>query len=257
MKTAIFIMSCDKTRDVLEHFIKGFNLYWKDNSLKIYLGSNDLPQPNDFKNSILLSVPNSNWKNETIDQLVLLQKLDPDLTHVLVILDDFILSNNVDNLRLNNILSSGQFDKIKYLRLKRLEEGIFKKIVQLFLIDKKYTVDKVFKIRKNHPYYSSLQIAIWDINYLKSCIINTDNIWNFELQNLNNEIHYSILSNIFSYKHIVEKGKWEPYAKKYCNKYIKYFNPNKRYFQSNDSLSIFKNWIVRIKFLFFWLFFIN
>ena len=244
-------MSCDKTRDVLEHFIKGFNLYCNDISLKIYLGTNDLPLPNEINNAVLLSVAKSNWKNETLEQINLLQKNDPNITHVLVMLDDFILNNHVDVLRLDNILLSGQFDNIKYLRLKRLEEGIFKKLLQYYLIDKEFTIEKIFKIRNSHPYYSSLQIAIWDINYLKSCISNTDDIWDFELQNLNNEIHYSVLRNIFSYKHIVEKGKWETYAQKYCNKHIKYFNPNKRNFQSNNFLIILKNLVVRIKFLFF------
>jgi hypothetical protein len=193
----------------------------------------------------------SNWKQETIDQLTLLQEIDPTLTHVLVILDDFIFNSKVDNKRLNRIISSDNFNNIKYLRLKRLEEGLIKKALQFINIDKNYKVDKIFKIRKNHPYYSSLQIALWDINYLKSCVLNIDNIWDFELQNSNNFVHYSVLNNIFNYKHIVEKGKWETYASTYCKKYLNYFNPSNREFHPVSLKSIIKNRFVKIKFILF------
>jgi hypothetical protein len=251
MKAGIFIMSCDNTRDILDHFIKGYNLYWINNTLKIYLGTNDAPLPKDFNNVNLLSVPKSNWKKETIDQLTLLQMTEPTLTHVIVILDDFIFNNHVENNKLTNILYSGKYDNIKYLRLKRLEDGLYEKALQFTKIEKWYSKEKIFKIRKSHPYYTSLQIALWDINYLKSCLVNIENIWDFELQKSNHVEHYSVLNNIFFYKHIVEKGKWEFYASNYCKKYLNYFNPGDRKFQSYKFSNKLINYIKKIKFLIF------
>ena len=251
MKTAVFIMSCDKTRDVLMHFIKGFNIYWNDNTFPVYLGSNNELTPENFNNATLISVPISNWKQETLEQLSLLQNHDPSITHLIVMLDDFILNRKVDNVRLSKMLHSGNLENIKYLRLKRLEEGIIKKISQLFIIQKEFLNERIFKIRKSHPYFTSLQIAIWDINYLKLCIEGCDNIWEFETQKNEKLEHYSVLHNHFYYRHIVEKGKWETYASFYCNNYINYFNPGDRKFQSFKILDNLINYIKKFKFLIF------
>ena len=257
MKTAVFIMSCDKTRDVLLHFVEAFNKFWDNNRLPVYLGTNNEPTPSNFNNSILLPVPKSNWKQETLEQLSLLQHIDPSLTHVIILLDDFILNQNVENDRLTNMLDSGQLRNIKYLRLKRLEEGIFKKIIQCIFVESDFLNEKIFKIRKSHPYFTSLQIAIWDINYLKSCITNCKNIWAFETQKNSQIEHYSVLHNIFHYQHIVEKGKWESYAPMYCKKHINFFNSGNREFRSLNLSHKLKNRIKKIKFLIFGYWFTN
>lgn len=244
-------MSCNKTRDVFSHFAKGFNIYWSNNTLPVYVGSNNELIPHSLNGTIFLSVPTSNWKQETLEQLSLLQSNDPSLSHVIVMLDDFILKKNVDNFRLLNMLHSGKLDNIKYLRLKRLEEGFIKRINQLFLIKKEFYKEKIFLIRKSHPYFSSLQIAIWDIGYLKSCILNCDNIWNFETNNTRKCEHYSVLNNLFFYRHIVEKGKWETYASSYCKKHINYFNPGNREFQSFKFQNKLINYLRKVKFLVF------
>ena len=257
MNTAIFIMSCDKTRDVLLHFIKGFNIYWGDNSLPIFLGTNDELLPDDFNNVTLLSVPKSSWKQETIEQISLLKKINPSITHVLVMLDDFILNSKVDNPILLNLINSCELESLKYVRLKRIEEGFIRTILYLFFTPHKNTLPKIFKIRKSHPYYSSLQIALWDINYLNSCVHKAENIWHFELQKTSEFDHFSVINNIFNYRHIVEKGKWEPYSYKYCLKYINYFNENNREFNPSKIENKIVNCIKRIKFLFFGYLFSN
>jgi hypothetical protein len=250
MKAGIFIVSCDKTRDVLLHFIKGFNIYWSDNVLPVFLGTNDHPLPADFEKATLLSVPKSNWKQETLDQICLLQKKDSSLTHVIVMLDDFILNRIVDNQRILNLINSNEINNIKYLRLKRLEEGIYRIILQFIFTPKQKISEKVFKIRKSHPYFSSLQIAIWDIAYFKSCVSKSENIWQFELQKSLDFDHFSVCNNVFHYRHIVEKGKWESYSSKYCKKYISFFNEGSREFHSNSYIFRIKKFLIRLKFYF-------
>jgi len=70
---------------------------------------------------------------------------------------------------------------------------------------------------------------------------------NFEKINLNID-HFSVYYNIFNYRHIVEKGKWEVYAKYFCLKNINYFNPSNREFQNNNFFYQFNLQIRYLKF---------
>jgi len=251
MSTAIFIISCDKTRDVLNHFVLSFNKYWKNQTLPIYLSTNDFREPDNFNNITLISAPKSNWKTETLSQLYSIKYNNPDITHLLVMLDDFILNDYVNNEYLFNLISFVETKKIQYLRLKRLEDCFFYKLTQEIKSVNIASGEKIFKIRKSHPYYSSLQIALWDIDHLISILNNIDNIWDFELQQKTNYIHYSVVENLFSYKHVVEKGKWETYAKKYCIKYISYFNQGNRVIQKSNLIKDLFFILKKIKFFLF------
>jgi len=251
MSTAIFIMSCDKTRDVLNHFVLSFNKYWVNQTLPIYLATNDLGELENFKNSSLISASKSNWKLETLSQLNSIKYNNPDISHLLVMLDDFILNDYVNNEMLFNLISFVETKKIHYLRLKRLEDSFFYKLAQGIKLYNLDSGEKIFKIRKSHPYYSSLQISLWDIDYLISILNNIENIWDFELQQKPNSVHYSVLKNLFSYRHVVEKGKWESYAKKYCIKYIGYFNQGNREIHKSNLVKEFVDVIKKIKFFLF------
>ena len=251
MNTAIFIMSCDNTRDILNHFIKGFNLYWKNNKLQIYLGCNQSEHRLNFSHTILLSTPKFNWKEETLNQLFQIKKHNNDIKHLLIILDDFIFNKHVNNSALLELIKYVENENIKYLRLKKLEDSFIYKLLQYFNTIKICKNIKIFKIRNSHPYYSSLQIAIWDIDYLISIINSIDNIWEFELQHKSPNSHYSVMQNIFYYKHVVEKGKWESYAKSYCKKNINYFIKGNREVHKITFQDKFIKTLKRIKFFFF------
>lgn len=251
MSTAIFVVSCDKSRDVLSHFSIGFNRYWKDNFLPIYIGSNSYQDFEGFEQAKFIQCPRSNWKTETLSQLDSIRKVDPNISNIILILDDFILSENVDTNRLKSVIFAVEEKKIKYLRLKRLEDGLFYKVAQFFsktnLVDEEY----IFKVRNSHPYYSSLQIAIWDINHLISQLNSCSDIWDFELQKPHLSEHFSVVNNLLNYKHIVEKGLWESYAESYCTKYLGFFQNGER---GTHGVSLFKqskSLIKKVKFYFF------
>ena len=58
------------------------------------------------------------------------------------------------------------------------------------------------KVRHSYPYYTSLQISLWDIKYFIKNIENCETIWNFERQQISKN-HYHLKYNFF---HVVEKG---------------------------------------------------
>lgn len=227
MKTAIYVMSCDKNLDVLNHCIISFEKYFNDCNLKFFIGANS---PSNFVNNKYDKViaNKSNWKEESLIQINKIKESDKDISHLIVILDDFVFNKKVKIENLKSLISDPKLINIKYLRLKQIEESFLKNILTFFKHKEIIGTSKIYKIRKSHPYYFSLQIAIWDINYLYESIQNSKDIWHFENQNTRNLDHWSVTNNIFHYRHVVEKGKWEHYAQSYCNKHINYFEPGFR-----------------------------
>lgn len=236
-------MSCDHTHDVLIHLQKSFDKFWPDCPFDIYIGSNTKMLDSKY---IYIDVKQNGWKLETLDQISKIQSFDITITHLIVFLDDFILKSKVYNTKLNNIINFIFKNKIKYIRLKKIEEPILRLIYNKIL----FFGNKLpyHKIRKTHPYYSSLQVAIWEIDYLKKSVRDCDNIWKFEEVVSSNE-HYTVKNNIFQYRHIVEKGLWEFYAKDFCIKHIEYFNESNRNWQSKTLSRKLYYFFKRVKFL--------
>jgi hypothetical protein len=239
-------MSCDQTHDVLDHFLKGFEKYWPDCPFDVYIGSNTIIDSPNYK---YINVQKNNWRTETINQITEIKKIDNKVTHLIVFLDDFILNNTVSNKLIEKKVNYAIEKDIKYLRLKKIEEPLF--ILLFYKIINLFNPSQIFKIRKSHPYYSSLQVTLWNIDYLDFLVKKCTNIWNFEEINMNKYDHYTINNTIISYKHIVEKGKWEYYAKDYCIRNISYFKFGDRISQSTNFNRKLYFTLKRIKFIFF------
>ena len=105
---------------------------------------------------------------------------------------------------------------------KKMDESLLIKLLNSF--KEKSAINK---IRNNYPYYTSLQIALWNIDYLILNIEKCSSIWNFERQQLSKS-HYQVRDNIFHYIHIVEKGEWNYGTKLYIEKFLHKFDPGKR-----------------------------
>ncbi len=210
----IFICSCSYTHDILVYTLHSFQKYFKDSPFLINVGGTTGEKNIDFPGINLLKCERSCWKDETIEQLNLLREIS-DSKFLILYLDDFVLINDVKINDLYEAIKYAETDNIKYLRLSFFESSIFFKYLFLFR-NSLFSNKKYFKLPKNHPYFSSLQVAIWNIDYLLESIENSDNIWDFETKINNSHDHYCTLATIFPYKHIVEKGAWNYYAKQIC-----------------------------------------
>lgn len=235
LKPNILICSCERTSDIASHMLSSFFKYIKKDNFDIYIGC-DLSMK--FPKVKFIDTPPSNWKKETIYQLKKIKELQPKNPFVLILLDDFVLNKEVNLETLSNILNEINKKEIKCLLLKPTYENIFYKLKNIYNSKSLFKSVKYFPVRLNHPYYYSLQSAIWDINYLIESIERSDNIWNFETLYYSGVKHYSLTKSLLSYRHIVEKGKWDFGTKKYCDKYIGFFNAGDREFRK-FTISIF------------------
>jgi hypothetical protein len=234
---AIFINSSDKTSDIAKHFIASFKKYWINCPFQVYIGVNTNTNLGIELSAIQLITDVSGWKNETINQIKKIKVINPNIKYIIVFLDDFIINKEVNNDKISKIIKISINNNFKYIRFRTLDECLTFKLInkiKCFINNKIY-----FKIRKDHPYYSSLQIALWDIDYYLKLVNESSNIWNFESINHKNIVHYSTSQSIISYKHIVEKGQWDLNADDWCIKSIGFFNKGNRESRNLKFIDIF------------------
>jgi len=71
---------------------------------------------------------------------------------------------------------------------------------------------EIVRINPTEPYYSALQVAIWRRDYLQNLLANSGTIWNFEHLQTPGSLHFAVRHKFLNYEHLVEKGKWNPFA---------------------------------------------
>jgi len=99
-------------------------------------------------------------------------------------------------------------EKIDYLRLVNIKTSLIMGFIYKLVQFNK----PIYRLSKFSPYYSSLQISIWERNHLLKSLKLAKNIWQFEELYIPFSKHYVSTKNIISYRHMVEKSKWLYYA---------------------------------------------
>lgn len=253
IRTNFLVCTCEKTKDVAFHMLTSFfNCIDPLLNLKIYLGSSivDLGEFASSKVQVI-ETPQSNWKDETIFQLKYLKNQDPSCQYIVLLLDDFIFNGRINSNVFNELILHMKNEEIKYLSLKPSFDNVFLKVID-FINSRKISNNlSVYKIRNSHPYFYSLQAAIWDIDYLLNSLERCENIWHFENMKPCIEDHFALNRKTLNYTHIVEKGEWDYQARELCLNSIGFFNPGNRKFRKSS----FKSRIlVNVKSAFFLIF---
>lgn len=212
VKPIVFICSCDKTADILKYQLS--NPFFANylNMCEVYIGTNTNSLVADSPYNYL-HAPKSNWVKETIYQLNQLKDKNPSFTHVTLWLDDYVLLRKADYNSYNRLTNIAIINNINYIRLVRLDGSIIYRLVQQVL---RLFGKDMLPISKDQPYYSSLQVAIWNIDYLLRMLRKSSSIWEFETL-VSDSTHYAVTKNNFIYTHVVEKGEWQPWAKHIYN----------------------------------------
>jgi hypothetical protein len=69
------------------------------------------------------------------------------------------------------------------------------------------STDLLQPLDKNEPYYSSVELAIWKREYLRTLLSAPGSIWEFE--NIKSaEQHYAVRRGILKYRALVGRGMW-------------------------------------------------
>jgi hypothetical protein len=207
--TGVFICSSDSRRDVLDRVIPSVFKYWCDCPYPVYVGLNSRPDRLPPNMTAILA-PVSDWRSELATQL-----LQMNHTRLIVLLDDYLLEARVMQERLDGLLATFERLHLQYLRLSPLGLSLLERIVRL---GQRFP-DDIRLISADRPFHSSLRIAIWQRQHLLAMLEKPGSIWDFEHQGRDGVRHFAIASRPpIRYQHLVEKGRWQPYARRLLRK---------------------------------------
>jgi hypothetical protein len=205
---AVYICSSDSRRDILDRVLPTILSNWPDCPYPIYVGLNTCEHISPRVTP--LQAKASGWREECLAQIAQLSE-----SHLIVVLDDFLFQAPVDQSSLSSIVSNAIALRLPYLRLLPLR----KSLIQRFMPRTRVSfAPGIEAIDKKRPFYSALQIAVWEKTHLVSLLKLHGSIWDFEHQKKHDTRHYVVSdSPPIAYRHIVEKGRWLPYAKRLLN----------------------------------------
>jgi hypothetical protein len=207
-ETAVFICSSDNRRDVLERVIPSLSRHWADCPYPVYVGLNSVPQDPGRVTPVL--APVSHWRRELAEQLRQLPQ-----ARVILLLDDYLLEAPVDQPRIHSLLAAFEGAGLRYLRLTPLGRSCGERLLRRG----GRAAGDFEKIRRGRPYYSSLRIAIWQRDHLLAMLEGAGTVWDFEHESLAGVDHFAITGRPpIRYQHLVEKGRWQPYARRLLRK---------------------------------------
>lgn len=203
-QVCVFVSSSDNTADVFG--LIGPNIYqaWKDVGLTLFVGTNTKIATDGFQ-AVYAKV--SDWSHELHEQLEVLGR---SYKWVILILDDFHFSKAVEQKFIAKQLMFVSEMQPDYLRLISLKRSFCIRLLKLLCLTCRSKPPR--RLSRSEPYYSALQVAVWNIEYLKSRLLNCSDIWGFEEAIPSNSQHYCVNTSPLKYQHLVEKGRWLPQA---------------------------------------------
>lgn len=205
---AVFVGSCDRTRDVFLLVSKTFLKWWRNCPYPRYVGQNTLASGTEYGGFEPVLSPVQTWSRELFDQISRLRE-----EYVLLVLDDFAITRAVDGERIQYLLGLMKARELSYLRLIEIQRSWLVRMASgLWSM---LTGREVIRLPDGIPYYSSLQMAIWRREHLLSMLAagTGKSIWEFEHLRAPGVVHYAVTGRApIRYRHLVEKGRWLPDA---------------------------------------------
>lgn len=224
-QVCLFVCSSANTMDVFKQVSPSFGTHWSDCPYKKFVGLNFSLEKENFSGWTPLYAPVAGWRVELFQQVA---QLPVEYQYILLFLDDFLLTCPVNEKKLETILNEAITRNICYLRLVPRSFAFIPRLINRFI--KRIQKEKIELIKEPEPYYSSLQVSLWERSHLIEMLkTETGNIWNFEHQRIPGAKHYAVSGEAaISYKHVVEKGRWKPYVRRIFKKAGLTFSPSAR-----------------------------
>lgn len=211
---SILIIGFDGYKDVWDHCISLLNQYWKERP-KTYLATSELaPDYNDVE--IIPAGSGSEWSRKV---QVALKEIDTP--YVILLLEDFFISDYVNNDLVKEALELVQEDDIKFYQV------LVQLLKQSWEKGAPYKENKhIHIVPRDKKYGINLQAAIWKTDFLREKVGTENyNAWLFEMNQLKTEnynvdkVEYLIDDrNILNITHAVVQSKYLRGAVKYMEK---------------------------------------
>lgn len=228
--TSILIASYAKAYDLWDITHHFFEKYWSDCSFDIFLGANGEDKkafcPSNWK--YINEGEDISWSTSMLDYLGKIES-----KYILLFLDDFMLLNNVMNNNINQAIELLEKNQGVMVRMTPNPKGDINFDSDFTQID----------VQNKVPYATSLQVALWDKEFLVSLLQYGFNPWEFETKAGKTQEAFIYFDKLFvaknrliEYTHYVEKGKFYPSLLSQLKDEKKEFDLSKRSFLTNEEL---------------------
>jgi hypothetical protein len=197
----VLVASSDRACDVFEMVFQNAEIIWHDCDWPRYVGFTS-KHPDIYGFRALMAKRPSDWRGELGDQL---DSLPDEIRYVMLIIEDFLFTSPVQARELNAIAEQMVRDDLSYVRLVPVTRNFAGLIFEYFRrkIDRRPFRPLAF----SEPYYSSVEVAIWKRDYLRSLLRQPGTIWEFE-HTVCTERHYAVWHRVVNYEAMVGRGKW-------------------------------------------------
>lgn len=168
---SILVLSCDKYSDLWDTFFKLRDIYWPDSGIQWYLVTETCNFT--YNNvSVINAGTDFNWTGRL---KFALQKIDTP--YVGWYLDDFYISDKVDNSLINELVNKMANENIDHINMSDVFNTLLKMPEHHDYYDK-----YLFKIPSHKKYGISTASALWRKDYLLKMLGKEDkNAWQFEI----------------------------------------------------------------------------
>lgn len=201
---AILVCSSDGRRDILERVLPSIRQAWAGAPYPLYVGVNSALGTG--PGTIPLVAPVSQWWQECATQLLQIPE-----ERVILILDDFLFTSPIDQHCVARLLGATVELDLPYLRLVPVGRSLMRRVLGHRHVEVQTGIEQV---PAGHPFFSSLQVAIWKKQHLLALLSHQRSIWEFERLRIPAVPHFAVTGPPpVAYRHVIEKGRWLPYAR--------------------------------------------
>jgi hypothetical protein len=201
----VLVVSCDRYADLWRPFFELFWRRWPDCAGPVYLGTN-FESFDDPRVRTLHVGRDVTWA-ASVSQM--LDQIPSD--YVIVLLEDFLLMQQVHNARVERLVDLARAEQVGCLRL----YSIFPPETTL----EAYPEVGEFAPREN--WRITAQAAIWRVETLRRLLVPGFSAWDFELvgsqmSEFMPDRIWGVREPALVYDHGVEKGRWRPQGLEIC-----------------------------------------
>tara|TARA_B110000027_G_C16108173_1_gene296332 strand:- start:1363 stop:2190 length:828 start_codon:yes stop_codon:yes gene_type:complete len=214
-KLSIIVFSCDAYSDLWEDFFRFMDINWENKPYECYLVNNN--KYFEAKGVKVINAGNGDWSTRA--RIALEEITTP---HVMTFLEDYFISEKIDQAMIEKALSYVESESIDYYQLCTAAKEDYPKWTHFN--DKKY----LYTIPKTQDYWVDTSISIWNKNFMLELLGKEDySAWKFELdrcrdtkypERYKNKICVLDSRNLISMSPMVIQGKFYPKSIKLMEK---------------------------------------
>lgn len=218
-RISLLIFSCDKYQDLWESHFFFLNKYWNERSIKTIL----VTDCNTSRKIDNVEIVSAGENSQFSDRMPVAVKC-VNSKYIMITLDDYMLTEKVEEKKIENILDIMDEENLDYVRLYRYPR---KKIGSKL---KGYR--GIYRIDATKTYQVNLFVGIWRKDFLEKTFVEGKNAWQYEVSlasaaKKENAKCAMTNGNEFKIIDVVCKGKFFHKGYKFLKKYNLYTSDRK------------------------------